>query len=143
MAQTAFHMIYSRLLHLKISCVPSQKEKQMLASHFSNPPRRSVSCQRRMPLQKSTRRWRHLLPINKLLIGIFWPQRRLVKDEKKKGRRKGGRKTKSFCWNWRRFFENEKYAFSTISFALVPATVSAGLVFGFIHAVSWKMFDEI
>ena len=48
-------MIYSRLLHLKISCVPSQKEKQMLASHFSNPPRRSVSCQRRMPLQKSTK----------------------------------------------------------------------------------------
>ena len=53
-------MIYSRLLHLKISCVPSHKEKQMLASHFSNPPRRSVSCQRRMPLQKSTRRWRRV-----------------------------------------------------------------------------------
>ena len=31
---------------------------------------------------------------------------------------------------------NEKYAFSTISFALVPATVSARLVFGFIHTLS-------
>ena len=89
---------------------------------------------------KSTRRWRHLFPINKLLIGVFWPQRRLVKDEEKKGRKKGGRKTKVFCWNWYRYFENKKNAFSTISFALVP---SAGLVFGFIYAVSWKMFYEV
>ena len=37
-----------------------------------------------------------MFPIKKLLIGVFWPQRKLVKDEKKKGRRKGGRKTKSF-----------------------------------------------
>ena len=117
-------------------CSFAEKKQQMLASHFSNPQRRSVSCQRRIPLQKSARRWRHLFPIKKLLIGVFWPQKKLVKDEKKKGRRKGGRKTKSFCWNWRRYFENKNYAFSTISFALVPATVSAGLVFGFIYSLS-------
>ncbi|CAH3158710.1 unnamed protein product [Pocillopora meandrina] len=40
---------------------------------------------------------RHLFPINKLLIGVFLLQRRLVKDEKKKGRREEGRKTRSFC----------------------------------------------
>ena len=124
-------------------CSFAEKKQQMLASHFSNPQRRRVSCQRRIPLQKSARRWRHLFPIKKLLIGVFWPQRKLVKDEKKKGRRKGGRKTKSFCWNWRRYFENKNYAFSTISFALVPVTVSAGLAFGFIYTLSWKMFYEI
>ena len=56
----------------------------MQTSHFSNPLRRSLSCQRRIPLQKLTRRRRHLFPINKLLIGVFWQQRRLVKDEKKR-----------------------------------------------------------
>ena len=48
----------------------------------------------------------------------------LEKDKKKKGRRKGGKKTKIF------------------SFVLIPATVWASLVFGFINVLSWKMFYE-
>ena len=56
----------------------------------------------------------------------------LEKDKKKKGRRKGGKKTKSFCSNW------HKYNF----IVLIPATVWASLVFGFIYVLSWKMFYE-
>ena len=65
----------------------------------------------------------------------------LEKDKKKKGRRKGGKKTKSFCSNWHKYFL-KKYLFSTISFVLIPATVWASLVFGFINVLSWKMFYE-
>lgn len=36
----------------------------------------------------------------------------------------------------------KKYLFLTISFVLIPATVWASLVFGFIYVLSWKMFYE-
>ena len=107
----------------------------MLASHFSNPPRRSVSCQRRMPLQKSTRRWRHVFyqqAADRDFLAVEEARERREEERKEKRRKED----QEFLLKLAQVLRKWKVRVSTISFALVPATVSAGLVFGFIYAVS-------